>query len=302
VSVVESPAGTEVEGALRALLRRGGALPLATGARPPGDGWLRLSDLTDDADLLRGWVRSAGERHGGPDVAASYLVIWLAWPLARLLVAPALQSGRAVVADATTLWIRRHPRGWVMGTAAEAPTLAVAPTDPLAAQAGPSLPGARRTASVADQAVGLAESAPGVVVALDVAALRAEAVRRLVDALAPVVAGLRGLSRRGPHSLWGGVVDAVARVAVDALGPGASRDQAGAAVEQLLAAADPPLRARPQVLAVPHEGRLATALSFSVCCFGDKDPSRGFAVCAGCPKRTPGDMVEQLATCLPRSA
>lgn len=282
MAVVEAPAGTDLAGTVRGLARQGGGTLLAPGRRPRGDGWLRLSDLVDDPRLVPDWVRTAAQRHGGPDVAASYLVIWLAWPLARLLLGPALTGDRALVADPPAIWVRRHPRGWVMGTAIEAPRLLVAAADPLAA---------------APVAV-----AVGVDVAGTAADVRAAALRRLVAALSPVVAALRGISRRGSHGLWGGVVDACARLAVDAAGAAATRDEAEAAVEALLGASDPPLRGRPRVLAVPHEGRVATALAFSVCCFGDRDPSRDFAVCAGCPKRTEADMVDRLRQCLPRTA
>jgi hypothetical protein len=283
VSVVEAIPGADLAGIVRDLVGRGGGTLLAPGQRPPGDDWLRLSDVVDDPTVLPDWVRTAVSRHGGPDVAASYLVIWLAWPLARLLLGPVLTGGRALVAGPSAIWVRRHPRGWVMGTAVEAPGLLVAAGDALAA-GGAGLPAGR----------------------LDVAPLaadvRAAALHGLVVALSPVVAALRGLSRRGGHALWGGVVDACARLAVDAAGGAATRDEAEAAIEALLGAADPPLRARPRVLSVPHGGGVATALSFSVCCFGDKDPARGFALCAGCPKLTEADMVDRLRACLPRSA
>lgn len=92
--------------------------------------------MVDDPTVLPDWVRTAASRHGGPDVAASYLVIWLAWPLARLLLGPVLTGGRALVADPSAIWVRRHPRGWVMGTAVEAPGLLVAAGDALAAGGG----------------------------------------------------------------------------------------------------------------------------------------------------------------------
>jgi len=284
VSVVEAPPGTDLAGTVRDLVARGGGTLLAPGRRPPGDDWLRLSDLVDDPTVLPDWLRTAASRHGGPDVGASYLVIWLAWPLARLLLGPALSGDRALVADPSAIWVRRHPRGWVMGAAVQAPGLLVAAGDALAAGGGDGLPAGR------------------VAVAPLPADVRAAALRGLVVALSPVVAALRGLSRRGSHALWGGVVDACARLAVDAAGSAATRDEAGAAIEALLGAADPPLRARPRVLSVPHGGGVATALSFSVCCFGDKDPSRGFSLCAGCPKLAEADMVDRLRACLPRSA
>jgi len=272
VSVVESPVRTVVDAAVADLVRTGGGTLLAAGAHPAGEDWLRLSDLADDATVLADWLRATAARHGGPDVAASYLAIWLAWPLARLLLGPALTHGRALAVDPAAVWIRRHPRGWVMGTAVAAPGLAVGHGDPLA-----------RTG--------------GVVVAAP-AQVRADALRRLVAALAPAIAALRGLSRRGNHALWGGVVDACARLAVDAAGAAVSSQEAAAAVEELLAASDPPLRARPRILPVPHAGGVATGLGFSVCCFGDKDPSRDFTVCAGCPKRSEADMVQRLRACL----
>jgi hypothetical protein len=265
--------GSSTAEAVEALAQMGGASLVAADRVPDGPGWLRLSDLADDPDVLGEWVARAARRHGGPDVAASYLTIWLGWPLARTLLGPALTTDRALLATPATVWLHPHPHGWIDAVALEAPTLALCATDPLL------------TAQ---------SSVPLVTVARDGAALRAAAVNSLVGVMAPVIAALRAYTRRGRYALWGGVVDACARLVADAAGREATRDAVAAAIDALLSAADPPLKARPRVL----DCGVGTGLSFSVCCLGDRDPSRGHVLCAGCPKRTEADMTARLAALL----
>jgi hypothetical protein len=254
--------------AARAVVAPADGLLLEPGQLPPGPGWLRLRGLVAEASTLNEWLDGTGDAHGGVDVAASYLSNWLAWPLARLLVAPALDSGRSLGVPPDAVWVRRRPVGPVTAVAVVASTLIVAEGDPLA---------------------GLA----GVVVRPTAADVRATALRRLVATLTPAVDALTQLSHRGSHALWGGVVDACAQLLVDAE-PSMSREEVEASVEELLAPVDPPLRGRPQVLDTPAPHDSAPALAFSVCCLGDKDPVRANTLCAGCPKQTREELIDRL--------
>jgi FhuF 2Fe-2S C-terminal domain len=188
---------------------------------PPrrGDSWVPAADLAADPAAVRALVahdaRQGLARYGQPlrpDVAAGFALHRFTWPVSLLFTAPWFLERRVPLLGLDDVSVRRG---------AASVELTVRPT------AFVRLPG--------DPADPSAALSPVSRTAADEEALAAELRRALGEFLAPVLAALRPLVRRGPRVLWAMATDAVVEGLSYAAGLLGERERARAELSALLA-------------------------------------------------------------------
>lgn len=146
--------------------------------------WLVVDDLlADEAAFLRAAHRRILDADGGtPQMAAKWLVGWVAGTVADAVGFVLATGGAGVLADTAPLRWRLHPDGWVDRVALDGCTVLVTSEHPWAGQ-------------------------PGVQPAADETELTTRTVDALVAAVRPLVDAVRRVARVGARSLWAEVAD-----------------------------------------------------------------------------------------------
>lgn len=120
----------------------------------------------------------------------------------------------------------------------------------------------------------------------------------LEDHLAPVIGGVRAITRVGERALWGRCADLCAHAFL-AAGREIGTD-AGSKAEAFVSAPESPLNGRTRFFAIEHAGREQTCLVSGVCCQGYKVP--GYGYCATCPLLSQEELERGAREALAREA
>lgn len=245
---------------------------------PCGDGWLAATDLLADGGAeLDARLRAIDDAHGGglPDVAASYFTGWYAGAVVAPTIGAFVIDRRVPDIGAANVSLHTDEEGWFDRTAVHRPAMTVLVGDPAAGEPG------NRTVT-------------------ELASLRAVLVTGIVAHLTPVVDAVRARAPLGLRALWGTVADSCAgaflQVGRGDDGGAGSRAEADA----FLAAASPPLRARPRWILVEHDGCDHTFMERGACCLAYKTADHGY--CTSCPFTDDAERVQRLRTYLAEEA
>jgi hypothetical protein len=257
------------------LARYGAADPYCTpvAGAPTGPRWTRLAAVLDDADLLRSWFDGlAGESHGAPDVAASYLASWLGGTLLDPLGWAVGAERRAWPLDPAALWIHRHEDGWFDGFAVAARQVRVLPADPDAGH-------------------------PDAVVVADATELRERVASDAVAVLGPLFATVRSFAPYGVRGMWGAVADSLgssaATAAFRAGRPARPAFEAAMGLVDALVAAGAGRITRPTPEDVRYTTGSTTVVHKGTCCLWykttDVSAPIGERYCLSCPLQPGAD-------------
>jgi hypothetical protein len=270
------------------LARYGAADPYCTpvAGLPTEPRWTSLGALLDDTGLLRSWFDGlAGESHGAPDVAASYLAGWLGGTLLDPLGWAVGTERRAWPLEPASLWIHRHGDGWFDGFAVGARQVRMLPDDPDAGH-------------------------PDAVVVADVDALRAGVAGEAVAVLGPLFAAVRSFAPYGVRGMWGAVADSLgSSAAIAALRAGRPArpafDEAMRIVDGLVAAGAGRIT-RPTPEQVRWARGMTTVVHKGTCCLWykttDESAPIGERYCLSCPLQPGADQHERWVTWLDAEA
>lgn len=245
--------------------------------QPRGEGWLAASDLlVDEGALLDERLAVIREREEDlADVAASYFMGWYAGAVAAPAIGGFVLDRRVPDLNATTLSLHADEDGWFDASAIAEPLFTHLPGDP-------------------------ATGAPGARMVSDVGSLRAVLVTRLLAHMSPVVAAVRSRAPLGLRALWGAVADSCASTFLQLAREGEAGARMRAEADAFLAAAAPPLRARPRWVLIDHGGTEHTYLERGACCLAYKTADHGY--CTSCPFTSDEDRDQRLRTYLDEQA
>lgn len=259
-------AGAPLWSSYAQLQAAGGQLRVAPGPAPEA-GWLSAARL--DPQLL---AAAPGWNGGGcaprPDVAATWALRGYVWLVGVLVAAPLLLERRVPLLTPGRLWL--SPDGIDRAVLDPSPLYCL-PTDPL---------------------LGANDRPAALTPVADLAALRAQARRVLVDQLTPVVAGFGPLLRRGAQASWRLVADELVG-AVWYVGRVLGRsDWAAAEAGALLPGRTPPLVTAAAFREVSLEDRTALTRTRASCCLFYTLPD--VVDCLTCPRVSEAQRLERL--------
>ena len=245
-----------------------GYMPVLVGA-PPTDvvdeHWTRFDRATTVEALADRLATMLPQYDHDAMVATAFLCSRFMSPLALLAGRPVVTQRRGLLLDPSTLWLRRHPRGWHNGITLASTRLLVTGDDPLAGR-------------------------PGTEVADDLADLRSTAVASALALATPVLDRLRELGQLGERALWGQLADMLVTAAARPHDGTGEADRARAEADALLAC-DPRLWVDPTIARVEVDGGCGLAWRRGSCCLAYRLDRFGY--CTGCPLVDEGEWWER---------
>lgn len=237
--------------------------------RPSGSGWLAASELPAEGggllDRLLGAIAEQADGHR--DTAAASLMGWYGRPITSIAVAGWFLHRRVLDIAPDVVHLHVHHDGWFDAVSLDDPGMAVLPGDPAAGE-------------------------PGVLVAVDQAALQAHLLASLLRHLSPVIAAIRARSPIGLRALWGTVADDIAFGFVTAGRHVGEIERARVEGDAVLVAAAPPLQAMPSWFPFEHRGQPQLHVTRGTCCLAHKAPGNGY--CTTCPSTSDEERCQRL--------
>lgn len=217
--------------------------------------WGRFADATTAPALAERLATMLDHYDGEATVATAFLCSRYMSPLALLAGRPVVAHGRGLQLDPSTLWLRRHPRGWHNGVALANPRLVVTADDALATH---------------DE----------VTVVADVDAVRTTAMSSVLALAEVVVDHLHQVGHLGRRALWGQLADMLVTAAARVFDADGDAARARAEAEALLAC-DDRLWVTPHVARVEVDDGAGLAWRRGSCCLAYR--VERFGLCTGCP-------------------